>query len=142
LDYPWYNPLWPERNPYLMRGTINIWGGVNQRRRGFVRRNYVNDPPYNTEGLWNIPVDKCGGSSAPNAINIQLYQNPNVFVTLQGRNYPGAGGAQVGYNKNYQYDTRMYKKKPPDWPEFKKQGEKLPMEQGNWLLKRPPRSLV
>lgn len=142
LDYPWYNPLWPERNPYLMRGTINIWGGVNQRRRGFVRRNYVNDPPYNTEGLWNIPVDKCGGSSAPNAINIQLYQNPNVFVTLQGRNYPEAGGAQVGYNKNYQYDTRMYKKKPPDWPEFKKQGEKLPMEQGNWLLKRPPRSLV
>ena len=143
LDFPWYNPLWPEKNPYLMRGTINIWGGVNQRRRGFVRRNYVDADHPNTGGIWNVQVDKCGGSSAPNPIQIQLYQNPNVFVTLLNRNYPGAiSSAQVGYRKNYNYDSRMYKKKPPDWPEFKKQGEKLPMEQGNWLLKRPPRALT
>jgi hypothetical protein len=126
-----------------MRGTINIWGGVNQRRRGFVRRNYINQPNNNPLFIWDVPTDKCGGTSAPNATTVQLYQNPNVFVTLQGRNYPGANSsAQVGYAKNYNYDTRMYKRKPPDWPEFKKQGEKLPMEQGNWLLKRPPRSLV
>ncbi len=143
LDFPWYNPLWPEKSPYLMRGTINIWGGVNQKRRGFVRRNYVNDPNNNPQGLWHPPTDLCGGSSAPNPIQIQLYQNPNVFVTLQTRNFPGAtSSAQVGYRKNYNYDTRMYKMKPPDWPEFKKQGEKLPMEQGNWLLKKPPRALV
>lgn len=143
LDLPWYNPLWPEKSPYLMRGTINIWGGVNQKRRGFVRRNYVNDPNNNPQGLWHPPTDKCGGSSAPNPIQVQLYQNPNVFVTLVTRNYSGANSSQqVGYRKNYNYDTRMYKMKPPDWPEFKKQGEKLPMEQGNWLLKKPPRALV
>ncbi len=76
LDYPWYNPLWPERAPYLMRGTINIWGGVSQKRRGFVRRNYVNDPNNNPNGVWDIPVDFCGGSSAPNPIQVQLYANP------------------------------------------------------------------
>jgi len=143
LDYPWYNPLWPERQPYLMRGTINIWGGVSQRRRGFVRRNYVNDPNNNPNGVWNTPIDLCGGSSQPNAINVQLYANPNVTVTLLNRDYPGASSsAQVGYRKNYQYDPRMYKKKPPDWPYFKRQGQRLPMEQGNWLLKRPPRALL
>jgi len=143
LDYPWYNPLWPERAPYLMRGTINIWGGVSQKRRGFVRRNYVNDPNNNPNGVWDIPVDFCGGSSAPNPIQVQLYANPNVFVTLQTRDYPGANSSnQVGYRKNYQYDKRMYKLKPPDWPHFKRQGERLPMEHGNWLLKRPPRALL
>ncbi|MDD2228395.1 MAG: hypothetical protein PHY48_03165 [Candidatus Cloacimonetes bacterium] len=144
LDYPWYNPLWPEKNPYLMRGTINIWGGVNQRRRGFVRRNHVDADNPNTAGVWNPPVDKCGGSTSPAiATTIPLYQNPNVSVTLQTRHFPGAASTdQVGYRKNYNYDTRMYKKKPPDWPEFKKQGEKLPMEQGNWLLKKPPRALI
>lgn len=143
LDYPWYNPLWPERQPYLMRGTINIWGGVNQKRRGFVRRNYVNDPNNNPNGLWNTPVDKCGGSSAPNPVNVQLWQNPNITITLQSRDFPGASSSsQVGYRKNYRYDNRMYKKKPPDWPQFKKQGQRLPMTQGNWLLKRPPRALL
>lgn len=143
LDLPWYNPLWPERNPYLMRGTINIWGGVNQNRRGFVRRNYVNDPNNNPNGIWNPAIDFGGGSAAPNPIQVQLWADPNIFVTLQTRNYPGATSSnQVGYRKNYRYDNRMYAQRPPDWPNFKKQGDRLPMTQGNWLLKRPPRSLV
>lgn len=141
LDFPWYNPLWPERNPYLERGTINIWGGVNQRRRGYVHRNFY-DNEYPSGGIWNPPIDFCGATSAPNPTQIQLYANPNVFVTLQTRHYTGASGSGVGYKKNYNYDTRMYKKKPPNWPYFKKQGERLPMEQGNWLLKRPPRALL
>jgi hypothetical protein len=141
LDLPWYNPLWPERMPYLERGTINIWGGVNQRRRGFVHRNYY-DSEWPSGGVWNPPIDYCGATSAPNPQQVQLWWNPNFIVTLQTRDWPGAVGSGTGYKKNYNYDTRMYKKKPPDWPEFKKQGEKLPMEQGNWLLKRPPRSLI
>ncbi|MDZ4182925.1 MAG: hypothetical protein U1B83_08620, partial [Candidatus Cloacimonadaceae bacterium] len=32
IDYPWYNPLWPERTPYLERGKIWLWGSVNQTR--------------------------------------------------------------------------------------------------------------
>lgn len=142
IDFPWYNPLWPEREPYLMRGTINIWGGVSQKRRGFVRRNYVNQPDNNPNGLWNIPVDQCGGTTAPNPINVQLWANPAFNIVLLNRHYPGTNTAQVGYRKNYRYDNRMYTRQPPDWPEFEKQGERLPMTQGNWLLKRPPRSLV
>lgn len=140
-DFPWYNPLWPERSPYLERGTINVWGGVNQRRRGFVHRSFY-DTEWPSNGIWNPPMDFCGATSAPNPVNVQLYQNPNVNVTLVTRHWPGASGTGTGYKKNYNYDRRMYKHKPPDWPVFKKQGEKMPMEQGNWLLKRPPRSLV
>lgn len=141
LDLPWYNPLWPERNPYLERGTINIWGGVNQRRRGFVHRNFY-DNEWPSGGVWNVPNDFCGATSAPNAFPVQLWWNPNYSENLQTRHYPGAVGSGTGYKKNYNYDVRMYKKKPPDWPEFKKQGQKMPMEQGNWLLKRPPRALI
>ena len=142
LDLPWYNPIWPERSPYTERGTINIWGGVNQRRRGFVHRNYL-DADYPNNGVWNPPMDYCGGSSSPaNAANIVLYQNPATQVTLVTRPWPGADGSGTGYKKNYNYDTRMYKTKPPDWPEFKKQGERLPMTQGNWVLKRPPKALI
>ncbi len=142
LDYPWYNPIWPEAKPYLERGTINIWGGVNQRRRGYVHRNYY-DNEYPSNGIWNPPIDYCGATSSPaNAFNIQLYQNPAVSVVLQTRHFTGAQGNGVGYKKNYNYDTRMYKTKPPDWPEFKRQGERLPLEQGSWLLKKPPRALI
>ncbi|MDY0151286.1 MAG: hypothetical protein RBS43_03335 [Candidatus Cloacimonas sp.] len=141
LDLPWYNPLWPERQPYLERGTINIWGGVNQRRRGFVHRNYY-DSEWPSNGAWNPPKDYCGATSAPNSFPVQLWWDPNYILNLQTRDWPGAAGSGTGYKKNYNYDVRMYKKKPPDWPEFKKQGQKTPMEQGNWLLKRPPRSLI
>jgi len=142
LDYPWYNPIWPEARPYLERGTINIWGGVNQRRRGYVHRNYY-DNEYPSGGVWNPPIDYCGATSSPaNAFTIPLFPNPAISVTLQTRHWPGAVGSGVGYKKNYNYDTRMYKTKPPDWPEFKKQGERLPLEQGSWLLKKPPRALI
>ena len=142
LDFPWYNPIWPEARPYLERGTINIWGGVNQRRRGFVHRS-MNDSEYpSNSGVWNPPTDLCGGPCGTTATNIQLYQNPAVGVTLQSRHYPGASGSGVGYKKNYNYDTRMYTVKPPFWPYFKKQGERLPLEQGSWYLKKPPRTLI
>ena len=141
LDYPWYNPLWPERSPYLERGTINIWGGISQRRRGFVHRNYL-DNEYVNNGVWKPEIDFCGGTSAKNATTIPLYANPNVQVTLITRDFPGAVGSGTGYKKNYNYDRRMYTMKPPDWPRFKKQGDKEEMEHHNWVLKRPPRALI
>ncbi|MEN6444628.1 MAG: hypothetical protein ABFC98_01125 [Candidatus Cloacimonas sp.] len=142
LDFPWYNPIWPELHPYCERGTINIWGGVNQRRRGFVHRNYY-DNEYPSGGAWNPPIDYCGNSSSPTIVtNVQLYQNPNVVVTLNTRHYDGAAGTGVGYKKNYNYDTRMYNRKPPCWPYFKRQGERLPLAQGSWFLKKPPRNLI
>ena len=142
LDFPWYNPIWPEANPYLERGTISIWGGVNQRRRGFVHRS-LNDTEYpSNSGVWKPSIDMCGGPCSTTATVVQLFQNPTVNVTLQCRHYPGAGGGQIGYKKNYNYDSRMYRVKPPFWPYFKKQGERLPLEQGSWYLKKPPKNLI
>jgi|GEM_PF-335285 len=103
IDYPWYNPLWPERAPYLERGTIQLWGSVTQRMRGFLHRNY-NDFP--ATGLWNIPNGYFGGSSTPTANTIQLYQNPNVSVTLQTQNFPGSAGYGTGYKKDFRWDSR------------------------------------
>ena len=134
IDYPWYNPLWPERRPYLERGHINLWGSVAQRRRGFVHRNLL-DSEYQTGGIWNVPIDACGGTSNVN------YQDPVLGITMQTRNYPGATGGGTGYKKNYHYDTRFYTMAPIDFPEVNLQGGDAPMRSDTWLLKRPPRTL-
>ena len=134
IDYPWYNPLWPERQPYLERGHINLWGSVAQRRRGFVHRNLL-DSEYQTNGVWNIPIDACGGSSNVNIMD------PVLNIPLNTRNYPGATGGGTGYKKNYHYDTRFYTMAPIDFPEVNLQGGDAPMRSDTWLLKRPPRSL-
>ena len=142
LDFPWYNPIWPEANPYCERGTISIWGGINQRRRGYVHRNYY-DYEYPSGGLWKPEIDFCGATSViNNPITVQLFQNPPVAVTLYTRHFNGAQGTGTGYKKNYNYDSRMYHTKPPCWPYFKKQGQRLPLEQGSWYLKRPPNALI
>lgn len=104
LDYPWYNPLWPEPgsifdpgapysspipNPHdaptisYLRGTINLFGGIASRKAGFVRRS--GNPDYDT-GIWD--------------------QENHLF----GRH----AGQPVGYDKNYHYDTRLPYISPPD----------------------------
>ncbi|GAB1467769.1 hypothetical protein MASR2M64_04530 [Candidatus Cloacimonadota bacterium] len=105
IDFPWYNPLWPEKSPYLERGTVKVWGSVVQSRKGYMHRNYY-DPEHPSYGVWNIPNGLCGGSSAPTPQIIFLYQNPDVNVTLQTRNYPGATGTGIGYKINYMNDPR------------------------------------
>ena len=134
IDYPWYNPLWPERQPYLERGHINLWGSVAQRRRGFVHRNTL-DSDYPTNGVWNPPIDACGGTSSVN------FNDPILGFQMNTRNFPGASGGGTGYKKNYHYDTRFYTMAPIDFPEVNLQGGDAPMKNETWLLKRPPRNL-
>ncbi|HNX01621.1 MAG TPA: hypothetical protein PKK33_09670, partial [Candidatus Cloacimonadota bacterium] len=86
LDYPWYNPLWPEANPYLERGSVHLYGSVYQRRAGFLHRS-VSDPP-NHDGTWNFANYKYGSACT-------------------GINYPGASGSGIGYKKDFHYDTRL-----------------------------------
>lgn len=134
IDFPWYNPLWPERQPYLERGDINLWGSVAQRRRGFVHRSpYDNEYPSN--GVWNVPIDFTGATA------IQNYQDPVLGITMQTINYPGATGSGVGYAKNYHYDTRFYTTAPLNFPEVNLQGGDAPMLAESWLIKKPPRDL-
>ncbi len=98
IDYPWYNPLWPEAKPYLERGTVNVWGSVFQRRRGIMHRDYDG----NGNGSWNFDMGSYGGSSSPEL----GYVDPALGVELRTRNYPGAEGNGIGYKKNYNPDKR------------------------------------
>lgn len=149
IDLPWYNPIWPEGTPsniqgyvggpYLERGTINIWGALAQRRRGFVHRSH-NDTEYpSNSGVWNVPLDMCGGTTA--IANNTIAEPAPISKTLATRNYPGAAGSGVGYKKNYNYDNRLLTTSPLFYPEVQLRGDKKPMEQGNWLLKKPPARL-
>jgi hypothetical protein len=126
VDYPWYNPLWPESYGYMERGTIHLYGSVAQRRRGYVHRN-VQDADYpNYGGVWNIPKDYCGGAAYPSG---------------DGYNAPGATGNGVGYKKDYHFDNRFSFKSPPDFPQVHISGGITPYESSTWELKRPPRAL-
>ena len=133
IDYPWYNPLWPERMPYLERGYINVYGSISQRRRGFVHRNYVDSDYPNSSGIWNQPLDLCGGSSAPAAVN---HNDPVLGIPLGTANYPGASGPGIGYQKNYHYDNRFLYTSPIDFPEVTREESKT-FTGVKWEVKNP-----
>lgn len=117
LDYPWFNPLWPQAAPYMERGYIHLYGSVAQRRRGFVHRS-TNDPP-NHNGTWNFPNYKYGAAST-------------------GINYPGATGAGVGYKKDYHFDNRFSFTQPPNFPETHTKAGLTPFDSESWKFKKPP----
>lgn len=101
IDYPYYNPLWPEANPYMERGTIHLYGSVYQQRKGFLHRS-INDTEYpNPTGIWDIENDLCGGTSGAPVID------PVLGFTMYGINTPGATGSGVGYKKDYHADSRL-----------------------------------
>ena len=136
IDYPWYNPLWPERLPYLERGYISIYGSVSQRRRGFVHRSYF-DIEWPSNNNWNQPVDHCGPSSAPYEV---AHNDPVFGFQLTNVDYPGSSGTGTGYKKNYHYDDSFYSTSPIDFPEVNRQDE-TPFSAVNWVIKPPPESL-
>lgn len=138
LDLPWYNPLWPEARPYLERGTINIWGAVAQRRRGFVHRSHNDNEYPSNSGAWNLPLDMCGHPTDPQPIQDPVFGSS---LGLIGQNYPGASGSGTGYKKNYNYDNRLLTVSPLLYPAVRLKGGKEPMQQGNWNLRKPPSSL-
>ena len=103
LDLPWYNPLWPEAEPYLERGTIEVWGNVTQRKRGFLHRS-TNDSEYPSHtGVWDLPLDKCGYPTNPVLIPDPVFGDS---LGLMSRNFPGAAGSGVGYKRSYHADLR------------------------------------
>ncbi len=136
IDYPWYNPLWPERIPFLERGYISVYGSVSQRRRGFVHRSYY-DEEWPSNNNWNQPNDFCGPSSAPGDVG---HNDPVFGFTLTNTNYPGASGPGTGYKKNYYYDDRFYRTSPIDFPEVNRKDE-TPFTAVDWVIKRPPEFL-
>lgn len=141
LDYPWYNPLWPEPgvilnvpgmpnwtpNPHNVpevvegRGDIWIFGSLNQRRRGAVGF----PGPWHDTGIWDIH----------NEIS------PNTIPTY-GRSAPN----RVGYGKRYHTDERFKHTGPPHYPliimEDYDTGELMDLGYTTlrWIFKKPPSS--
>jgi hypothetical protein len=135
LDYPGYNPLWPEAgavfdhppipNPHgapsivFLRGDINLFGSIAQRRRGYVRRSGNPDTDTNNDNpLWDIEEG------------------------IYGRHT----GQASGYNKNYTFDTRFEEIGPPDFPFIKfddYESDDLMLigyQTLSWKFKTPPAS--
>ena len=136
IDYPRYNPLWPEAFPYLERGTIHIFGSIAQRRSGYVHRT-ASDPIYpNPSGIWSIPNDFCGGASGIPVTDATL------GITMNGVNAPNATGNGIGYKKDYHFDSRFNYTSPPDFPKVHTTGGSTAYAYQNWYFKPPPRSLT
>lgn len=104
IDHPWYNPLWPERTPYLERGVMHLWGSVSQARKGKLRRETLEqDDPGQT--AWDPGNGQYGGSSAVD------YFDPVLNIHLKTMNYPGASGSGIGYKPVYYVNNyATYKK--------------------------------
>ena len=104
LDYPWYNPLWPERQPYGERGSIHLWGSLFQQRQGYVHRS-GNDAEYpSNSGIWDIENDKCGYPININWTESIVEGGPEYYFGK--RNADGSAGSGSGYKRNYHYDSR------------------------------------
>ena len=141
LDYPWYNPLWPEPgeiygfpgfpvtpNPHnaqtivKLRGNIWLYGSIAQRRRGYVRRSGGID--FDT-GIWDV-------DNMLNPFTPPRYGSPSPDI------------GPIGYDKKYHGDTRFEGVGPPDYPLVRFEGNGLEehMDSGyttkSWIFKKPP----
>ncbi len=101
LDYPWYNPLWPERLPYKERGTVMLHGALYQNLLGYMHRS-GNDSSYpSNSGIWNIELDMCGGP-----ISFFPPPDPAFQFSMGTMNYPGVTGGGSGYKTWKMPDAR------------------------------------
>lgn len=122
-DYPWYNPVWPEKDagptPQNLltditweRGTLHIRGSIAQRRRGFIHRSgtTTNNPD---TGIWDPPL------------------------------ILGPPHRSTGYEKDYRYDDRLTYVHPPDFPEVYEGGSAgavTAFNEQSWGFKTPPKN--
>lgn len=121
LDYPWYNPLWPEPgvvfdvpvipNPHeapevsYLRGTLNLFGGYASRRYGQVRRNgHMYFDTYN--GIWHIEEGMFGRHAGqPTGYEKNHYFDKRLRSTFF-RDAPGAVLQEGMETFNYHYWTQ------------------------------------
>ena len=85
VDYPWYNPAWPEENPTFERGAIFLFGSVAQRRRGFVHRS--GSDPANHDGTWDFENYKYGATHFATGYDKE-YRFDRRFSWEQPPDYP------------------------------------------------------
>ncbi len=97
-DYPWYNPVWPEKDagpvPQNLntditweRGTLHLFGSIAQQRRGFMHRS--------------------GTASSNNNLDMGIWNPPYVL---------GPPHRPTGYQLDYHYDSRLADNQLPYFP--------------------------
>ncbi len=118
-DYPWYNPLWPETQPIRLRGTIHLFGGLSQVRRGHVRRS--GSDVLDTADYWNMD-------------NYVYGRYAWGRETING----ALGTGATGYDKAYHYDYRFMENPPPDFPAVNIRGKAGQFQHVAMKIKRPP----
>ncbi len=119
-DYPWYNPLWPERTPIRLRGTIYLFGALSQNRRGHVRRS--GSDHLDTADHWDLDNYIYG---------VNAYGRETI-------NSSSIGVGATGYDKAYHYDHRFIDNPPPDFPEVSIRGKGGQFRHITMKIKRPP----
>jgi hypothetical protein len=89
-DYPWYNPVWPEsaEEIFFERGSINLFGSLVQRRRGYTHRSGSDPRNHHPDNMWDLE-----------------------------NHYYGGDHPSTGYEKNYYYDNRFQLIHPIHFPE-------------------------
>ncbi|MCF7918628.1 MAG: T9SS type A sorting domain-containing protein [Candidatus Cloacimonetes bacterium] len=72
-DFPWYNPVYPESSEEIVfdRGTIEIWGGLYERRFQHIYCNGI-DGMYHFNNIWDPENHYFGGTHAPCGYEVEL----------------------------------------------------------------------
>lgn len=93
IDYPWYNPVWPESSDDIIfdRGVFQHRGGTIQEERGFMWRSGTD--PYNhiDNSEWNIDEFHYGGTHNPLGYTKDYSYDYRIF------NYMSVAGLDMGY---------------------------------------------
>ncbi len=85
IDYPFYNPIYPEANPTWERGAIHLFGSVAQHRRGFVHRSGNSSTD---GGYWDMSLPKFGPIPNGSSGYGKDYHYDHRFMTNPPPDYP------------------------------------------------------
>lgn len=88
-DYPWYNPVWPENRTDITyeRGTINLFGSIIQRRRGFIHRSGNDYYNHIDQSTWDISEFHYDGSH-PSTGYAKNYHDDERFNDIELVDFP------------------------------------------------------
>ena len=85
IDYPFYNPIYPESNPTWERGDIRLFGSVAQHRRGFVHRSGNSSQD---AGYWDMDDPRFGPIPNGSAGYGKDYHYDHRFMKNPPPDYP------------------------------------------------------
>ena len=105
VDYPYYNPIWPEQQPTYYRGEIHLFGSTHQIRSGFVHRS--GSDPSNHDGTWDLDNYKYGSNhfSCGYSKSYQFDHRFRIFDPLYHCIYSSSESGFLKLSSNNQGDS-------------------------------------